>query len=197
MSSDSAVFFKENNYLTVKNFVSLEVCNIFKQYAQFQAKFACTPETGPDVQVAETHSRYADFFAESLLVNFLPKVENATGLELLPTYSYFRAYKEGDILSPHLDRSECEISVTISFTENMWPFYLINAYKSNDKSVKEVLLDFGDALIYAGPEVVHWREKLQAQQHIQVFLHYVRKNGKFASRIYDGRTEAGQPRAKL
>ena len=47
---------------------------------------------------------------ETLMMKVLPKMEKETGLKLLPTYSYARTYKKGDILKRHKDRPSCEIS---------------------------------------------------------------------------------------
>ena len=39
-------------------------------------------------------------------------MQKETGLQLIPTYSYARIYKKGDILKRHKDRPSCEISTT-------------------------------------------------------------------------------------
>jgi hypothetical protein len=35
----------------------------------------------------------------------------------------------------------------------------------------------GDAAIYLGCEIEHWREEFKGDWHAQTFLHYVDKNG--------------------
>ena len=45
-----------------------------------------------------------DFVMDTLLVKMLPVMKKHTGLDLIPTYSYTRAYKKGDILKRHKDR---------------------------------------------------------------------------------------------
>ena len=37
----------------------------------------------------------------------------------------------------------------------------------------------------------HWREKYEGQECMQVFLHYVRKNGPYKSFYKDGRPSIG------
>ena len=61
-----------------------------------------------------TYSHYADNVKETLLVKMLPVMAKETGLELIPTYSYARIYKKGDILRRHKDRPSCEISTTLN-----------------------------------------------------------------------------------
>jgi hypothetical protein len=69
--------------------------------------------TWTDTQIPNTYSHYADPVMETLLVKMLPVMKQQTGLDLIPTYSYARAYKKGDTLHRHKDRPSCEISTTI------------------------------------------------------------------------------------
>jgi hypothetical protein len=50
----------------------------------------------------------------------------------------------------------------------------------------------GDALIYRGCEIEHWREPFIGNNHAQVFLHYNEKNGDY-NIINDGRPVLGFP----
>lgn len=140
-------------------------------------------------QVPTAYSKYADAAMESLLVKFLPTIEENTGLSLYPTYSYYRIYRNGDILFPHKDRPACEISATLCINNNYnnynWPIYMDEA---------EVILNPGDLLIYRGCDVEHWREELVNNDpcwHIQSFLHYVDLNNVNADWKYDKRESLG------
>ena len=70
-----------------------------------------------DEQVPNTYAHYADIAMETLLLQTQPKMEKITGLELIPTYSYARIYKKGDILKRHKDRFSCEVSTTAHLGE--------------------------------------------------------------------------------
>ena len=110
---------------------------------------------------------------ENLSDFLLPKIESATGLKLLPTYTFFRVYKAGDILEKHRDRPSCEISISLCLRKkgNIWPIYINNT---------AIMLEEGDALIYKGCEVEHWREPYtEGTKLAQVFLHYVDANGPY------------------
>ncbi len=118
---------------------------------------------------------------ENLLKTKKSDIEAATGYELFPTYSFARIYKTGNELKKHKDRPSCEISVTLKLGESKkfnWPIYI------NDAALN---LDIGDAVVYKGCEVEHWREQLQEPDYFlgQVFLHYVIKDGKYESYRYD------------
>ncbi len=58
----------------------------------------------------------------------------------------------------------------------------------------EIHLNPGDALIYAGNSVKHWREELRWERYVQFFLHYVLAEGKNHHLQYDGRMAIGQPK---
>jgi len=133
---------------------------------------------------------YADPLIEVMLKQCLPAVEKNTGLELEPTYSFSRVYQEGEELTPHTDRPSCEISVTINVacTGKVWPIWM----QYEDKDPVKCILNPGDAVIYKGCEVTHWRRKLpKSQMSVQFMLHYLDKNGSHAEYKFDKRTALG------
>ena len=102
------------------------------------------------------------------------KVEAITGLELFKTYHYLRIYKKGAILKPHTDRPACEISVTLNLGGDDWD---IGCFDYAD-TPHTITLKKGDAMIYHGCDLVHWRPgEFEGKELIQVFLHYVNANG--------------------
>mgnify|MGYP003120860093 FL=1 len=56
-----------------------------------------------------------------------------------------------------------------------------------------VELEAGDAVIYSGCEVEHWREEFLGDYHSQFFLHYVDKNGPHKELNLDNRFYLGAP----
>jgi hypothetical protein len=162
--------------------------------------------TWTDKQIPNTYSHYADMVMETLLMKVLPKMQQETGLQLIPTYSYARIYKRGDILKRHKDRPSCEISTTLNLGGNPWPIFIdgtgannvIDEYKNIVKpgapEGTKVLLDVGDMLVYSGCELEHWREPFDGDICGQVFLHYNHVNGPFAEKNkFDGRPMLGLP----
>jgi len=139
-----------------------------------------------DQQIPNTYSCYGDFVMETLLVKVLPKMQQETGLNLIPTYSYARAYKKGDELKKHKDRPSCEISTTINLGGDPWPIFIEGT---------KVLLEVGDMLVYSGCELEHWREPFEGNICGQVFLHYNHIDGQFAEKNkFDGRPMLGLPK---
>jgi hypothetical protein len=133
---------------------------------------------------------YADPLIEVMLKECQPAIEQHTGLLLEPTYSFSRVYQGGEELTPHTDRPSCEISATINVacTEGIWPIWM--QYKDNDPV--KCMLNPGDAVIYKGCEVTHWRRELpKGQINVQFMLHYVAKNGSYTEYKFDKREALG------
>ena len=149
--------------------------------------------TWNDPQIPNTYSHYGDMVMETLLVKMLPKMKQETNLDLLPTYSYARVYKKGDVLERHKDRPSCEVSTTLNLGGDPWPIY-IDGTGGEDNNGEKVSLEVGDMLVYSGCELEHWREPFEGDICGQVFLHYNHVNGPFADKNrFDGRAMLGLP----
>ena len=175
-----------NDYIVKKKFIKKNVADLAALYS-FYTFLSKVSYEGFEQQVPLSYSVHTDPLIESLSTISHPKMEKITGLELLPTYTYFRFYKPGDILKPHIDRDACEISVSVCLgwdykglvDDYRWPIYI------NGTSV---VLEIGDAAIYKGIDIEHWRDEFIAKEgswHAQAFLHYVDKNGPHAEHIWD------------
>ena len=194
-----------NKYQVIKKAVSYDLANFCFNYFLLKrdaAKFMYDNNiihdngmfgTWGDTQIPNTYSHYADPVMETLLVKMLPVMKEQTGLDLIPTYSYARAYKKGDELKRHTDRPSCEISVTLNLGGDNWDIFLEPSGKKNQKGIK-VSLQAGDILFYKGCELEHWREPFKGNDCCQVFLHYNNLNGKFKDENkYDNRPMLGLP----
>ena len=129
---------------------------------------------------------------EVVLVDSRAAVEDVVGKELLPTYSFSRVYVEGDELERHVDRPSCEYSVTVNVAcdGEPWPIWM----QDGDAEPTKVTLSPGDAVIYKGCEVHHWRGKMtRSRVNAQFMLHYVNKNGPYSEYHWDTRPGAGYP----
>ena len=207
-----------NKYHVIKNALSYELANFIFNYfllkrdaVKWMYEHDVTWDNGllgswSDQQVPNTYSCYSDFAMETLLVKMLPVMAKETGLQLVPTYSYARIYKKGDILRRHKDRPSCEISTTLNLGGEPWPIFIDgtgadavideykNIHKPNAPPGTKVLLDVGDMLVYSGCELEHWREPFEGNTCGQVFLHYNHVNGPFAEKNrFDKRPMLGVP----
>ena len=164
-------FFKDNGYLIIPKILSGELLDFIGIYAYNRARIEGTITADP--QIPNTPAFSCDYVMENLSDFLLPNIEPKIGLKLLPTYTFFRVYKAGDILEKHIDRPACEISISLCLRKkgNIWPIYINNT---------AVMLEEGDAVLYKGCEVEHWREAYtEGTKQAQVFLHYVDANGPY------------------
>jgi hypothetical protein len=200
--------FQEKKYQVIKQALSYELANFIFNYfllkrdaVAWMYKNNVTYDSGmlgtwTDKQIPNTYSHYSDPVMETLLMKVLPRMQDETGLNLIPTYSYARLYKQGDILHRHKDRPSCEISTTIHLGGDKWPIFIdptganniisghetTTVVKPNAPKGNDVILDIGDMLVYSGCDLEHWREPFQGDTCGQVFLHYNHKNGPFAEK---------------
>ena len=138
-----------------------------------------------DSAMPDTPNFYCDTFTDTLLELLLPRMEAESGVRLFPTYSYFRVYQHGDVLRRHKDRLSCEISATLNLgcaANEPWPIWI-----EVGGVAKSASLEPGDAMLYKGIEIPHWRESFPGEHSAQAFLHYVDQNGPYKDMIYDGR----------
>jgi hypothetical protein len=142
-------------------------------------------------QVPGTYCCYGDFASETLLLKMMSTVEKHSGLTLVPTYSFTRLYKKGDVLVRHKDRTACELSTSINLGGDPWPIFIDEpgALKGT-----EIILSPGDMLVYAGCDLEHWREEFKGEICGQVFLHYANKKNIISNELkFDRRAMLGLP----
>tara|TARA_Y100000401_G_scaffold83614_1_gene68908 strand:+ start:1386 stop:2057 length:672 start_codon:yes stop_codon:yes gene_type:complete len=213
--------FQNNKYTVIKKAISKEMADFIYKYfllkrqavrtlldTKYISPFTNYLGTWSDEQVPNTYSHYADIAMEVLLAGLLPLMKKETNLNLIPTYSYARIYKKGDILKRHKDRPSCEISTTLNLGGDPWPIYLSPnenvgipeveggekgiTKSSNAKGIK-IDLNPGDMLIYSGCVLEHWREKFDGDDCGQVFLHYNNVDTQGLNNKFDGRLHLGLP----
>ena len=74
-------------------------------------------------------------------------------------------------------------TITLGFAGDIWSIYMAG---------NKIDMQVGDAVIYKGMEVEHWREQyVEGEWQAQVFLHYVDAEGPYTDQKYDGRETLG------
>ena len=177
--------FEKEKYLVMSNVVSEEDCKnlvdrLFSLYDQGHLY--------KDEQCPKSDSIYGDECLDQLLEMLADPLSEVIGRKLVPTYTYARIYRPGEVLEKHIDRPSCELSATLTLgydsDDGIWPIFF------DDEREIEVELDVGELAFYKGAEVVHWREEFTGKWHVQVFLHYVDADGPYAeTNKYDGRNK--------
>lgn len=130
-------------------------------------------------------------------------IEALVGKPILPTYSFFRSYQEGDICRIHADRAACEhsMSLTLAYADgNPWALSVEDTPLTEDKYFKAgqapdyggntfaaFPMQPGDAVLYKG--IAHRHGRLDPNPNrwsAHMFLHWVETDGPYAGEAYDG-----------
>jgi hypothetical protein len=131
-----------------------------------------------------------------------PIMSELVGRELLPTYTYFRIYREGDTCFVHSDRpsSEHGISLTLDYSDGeIWDLQI---GKERIDSLYPLAEDFGamdyasigmevgDAVLYQGSHYAHGRMSPNPNAwSAHLFLFYVDRDGPYREHAFDGKLD--------
>jgi hypothetical protein len=178
----SAEMFKKYGAVHVSGFLPQQIAQYLTHI--LLVKNAQKPQLGDEQCPNSIAIGHGEPACEALLEKCWPMMEIVIGEELLPTYSYARVYRNGDELKRHTDRPACEVSATIQLGRShhyAWPIFM---------GKQRFDMAEGDAIIYAGCDIEHWREPCVGPNNYysgQVFLHYEKANGQHARNAGDNR----------
>lgn len=173
---------EQNNFLFVPNFISKEHAQALqRQFNELEA----SGQYDKDLQAPNSPAIYNFKPFLELLCQKVNHVATLIEEPVLPTYTYARIYKNGEILARHRDRPACEISLTVHIGGDAdWG---IGIQKPSGEEIT-LTLNSGDAMLYLGCIADHWRNTpFSGENYSQVFLHYVRSNGPCAWAYFDKR----------
>jgi hypothetical protein len=226
MNNETSNYFHEHGYVIVRNFIDPQMALFLYEYAKMKVYAMSLKEIyDPHLfdkewdgkfgenQVGAAYYCYGDPIMDTLMYLTTNKVEEYIGLNLVPTYTYWRLYEKNDTLLRHVDRPSCEISGTlclgydVSNVKNQsytWPMWVQSL-----KTKEEVpgYANPGDIILYKGCIVEHWRESFLGLNHAQMFMHFNDVNGSYkresgiprteqsglSVRQFDGRVALGVP----
>lgn len=131
-----------------------------------------------------------------------PRIEAIVGRPLLPTYSYFRTYQQGDVCRVHADRAACQhsVSLTLDYADGLpWALSVADTPTAPaDRVTRAGAIDFagqghvefamspGDAVLYRGVEYRHARLQPNPNRwSAHLFMHWVERDGEFAAEAFD------------
>jgi hypothetical protein len=179
--------FERRGYARVHGLMPREVLDIAFRY--FLSYVAVPGYYDGDIRFRAL-DRYADALGEAMIPTVQARLESVIGRALLPTSSFVRIYTTESILKKHVDRNACEYSATMTVgyrnAEGLWPIFV----ESENENIA-VELDVGDAMVYKGMAIPHWREALPRGIWCQLFFHFVAADGPFSTHVYDGREHLG------
>jgi hypothetical protein len=179
---DSPETFEKNNYIVVRNILDPYLVQFLASYA----KSVREGQAGEFVRDTTSLNCHGDACSDVVLYSLRSKIEELTGLELLPTYSFTRIYQNGDKVGRHKDGPQNQVSCTMCVARDDvdWPLGF-----SDGTTEGQVVMEPGDGVIYRGYMLDHWREKFEGQNQVQIIGGYVVKDGKFDGHRFYGHSE--------
>jgi len=137
----------------------------------------------------------------TFLWGLTPVMEQVVGRRLVPTYDYFRIYRDGDLCHVHRDRDACEhsMSLTLAYSDGKpWPLELgrdgwdgsleIIAEDFGKEPVSSLSMQVGDAVAYRGTDHRHGRTTPNPNRwSAHLFLHWVDPEGRHRDQAFDGK----------
>jgi hypothetical protein len=134
-----------------------------------------------------------------------PIVSSLVGRELLPTYDYFRVYREGDVCRVHSDRYSCEhsMSLTLDYSDGEPWDLQVGKVRSEPSSrvgqdfgsepYQSITMEVGDAVLYQGVHHRHGRIFPNPNGwSAHLFLHWVDRNGAHREHAFDRKLSPAQ-----
>ncbi len=110
--------YDKQGYALIRGLISPEVARAFMAMLKEDLPGPLQPSKGQMLPVLRRHTTeiyggdYPPLLA--LLWGLTGSIEQVLGRDLVPTYSYFRFYREGDICRVHSDRHACEHSLSLT-----------------------------------------------------------------------------------
>jgi len=182
--------FEKNGYVYLQGVLEKEKC---AKLTDRMFKLCEEGKLTKDDQCPLSDSIYGDVVLDDILQQLAAPLSEHIGRELVPTYTYARIYRPGEILKRHIDRESCELSATVTLGHDpeseIWPIFFTMDPK--DVVGSACSIDVGDLVFYKGNELTHWRPAYRGRWQVQLFFHYVDKNGPY------GKTHAFDQRPAL
>jgi hypothetical protein len=168
----------KNNYIIIQSLIQPSRA---KSLAEQFNTYCAEHHLNGDEQVENCYAKYNFVPFVELLVEQNAIISMLVEENVLPTYSYARNYRHGNVLTGHIDKSQCEISLTVNLEcDEVWDIWIETPHGR-----EYVSLNPGDAMLYLGMEGEHGREPFNGESCTQVFLHYVRSNGPYFRDYFD------------
>jgi len=177
---DAGGQFQRQGYTVVRNLIHPLHIGAMRQY--YRALVASGGLPQGDSQVPERYQLHSEPVAMFFHPQLTRVVSQLAGEAAKPSYIYFASYPAGSALPAHVDRPQCEFSISLLVDYSPdpdgpcgWPIVLEHPRLPDGRVAVDLAV--GDALFYRGRELVHSRDRLPAgHQSSSIFFHYVRED---------------------
>jgi hypothetical protein len=199
--------YRTDGYTLIPNLIPREVANgllakMRTDFARQNIDLARLAQQGPllAAPAVEIYGHHYPPFA-TFHWGLTAAIESHVGVPILPTYCYFRLYRQGDICRVHGDRPACEhsLSLTLASADGLdWPLEV--AHRRIDQPYERADAGFaleeehsalsmqpGDGVLYQGVHHHHGRTAPNPNSwSAHLFLHWVEQGGAYAAEAFDG-----------
>lgn len=197
--------YHDNGYAHLQELISVEVAQAFlrglKEDVGLDTIQLSQVTDHPKLLKRPAFEVYGHHYKPMLyfLCGLTPIVSEVVGRDLLPTYDYFRIYREGDVCRVHSDRHACEhsLSLTLDYSDGETWDLQVEQRRSQPSSLVEesfadepcasISMEVGDAVLYQGVNHRHGRVTPNPNGwSAHLFLHWVDRDGPYRNEAFDG-----------
>lgn len=198
--------YADNGYAHLQGLVASEVAQALLQKLKQDIGPQAIPLSGvtdhPNLLRRAAFEIYGHYYPPMLffLWGLTPIVSEIVGRDLLPTYDYFRIYREGDVCRVHSDRQSCEHSLSLTLDYSDGEIWNLEVGKTGtpEPSAKvdedfgaepfaSIAMEVGDAVLYRGVSHRHGRVTPNPNGwSAHLFLHWVDRDGPYQDHAFDG-----------
>jgi hypothetical protein len=198
--------YRQDGYALLPGLVAPEITRAFVQGLKQDMGPGAVPLSGvkdhPNLLKRAAFELYGHHYKPVLyfLWGLTPTISSIVGRKLLPTYDYFRIYREGDICRVHFDRHSCEhsLSLTLDYSDGApWDLQLGKTRHPEpssrvdedfgDEPYASLSMNVGDAVLYQGVHHRHGRTRPNPNAwSAHLFLHWVDPDGPYRDHAFDG-----------
>lgn len=176
--------YSEHGFFLAKNFVPRFLSDYLKQIVHTQHINLCT------------NTLYGDPALDTFALMSTPLVSQITSMNTSVCYSECRIYTHDDHVLPHMDAPHLSHTVTMFLGgeyQQLWPMWIQKP--DVHKTPQLIALEEGDAVIYQGNQVHHWRDHFEGTNYYELTMHFVESHGAYAHHKYDSRPYIGLPKS--
>src|SRR5215472_15525458 len=170
----AAELFQEKGYAPLSGLIHPFHIAALRRYYRYRIRTGAI--TLGDGQSPRRYVAYNDPVSRFFHQQIASSISAVAGEPVKPSYVYLASYLSGAELKKHVDREQCEFSITLCLDfspepklATPWPICL-----DTPTGQVKVYQALGDGLAYRGTRLPHYRSKLgEGQTSTSIFLHYV------------------------
>jgi hypothetical protein len=170
----AAELFQKKGYAPLQGLIHPFHVAALRRYYRYRIRTGAIPLG--DGQSPRRYVAYNDPVARFFHRQIAGAMSAVAGESVKPSYVYLASYLSGAELRKHVDREQCEFSITLCLdyspepaVATPWPICLDTP--TGQVTVYQAL---GDGLAYRGTRLLHYRSKLgEGQTSTSMFFHYV------------------------